>query len=307
MAEQKPEEGNFHAFCQAFVMIVVSEIGDKTFLIAAILASKHSRVTVFAGALGSLVIMSVLSAALGKFILGLVPKVWTLWVAAALFLVFGVKMAQESRHMVGDEMAEEMREAEEEIKEDSAVHDPTMRGSMPLESIEEGRVARPLTQGLSGRTESPAPERGRAAERGRRTTSRSRSRPSIQISLPGVGPLKDAPFIARARESCRSGLQMVTNPVFAQAFILTFLGEWGDRSQITTIAMAGAHSVPVIAFGTILGHSLCTLMAVIAGRWISTKLSVKKITVAGSIAFVFFGFLYGYEAYTAGVNGDLEW
>lgn len=49
--------------------------GDKTFLIAAILASKHSRATVFAGALGSLVIMSVLSAALGKFILGLVPKV----------------------------------------------------------------------------------------------------------------------------------------------------------------------------------------------------------------------------------------
>jgi putative Ca2+/H+ antiporter (TMEM165/GDT1 family) len=33
---------------------------------------------VFAGALGSLIVMSVLSAALGKFILGLVPKVSSL-------------------------------------------------------------------------------------------------------------------------------------------------------------------------------------------------------------------------------------
>ena len=41
--------------------------------------------------------------------------------------------------------------------------------------------------------------------------------------------------------NARNALQVLTNPVFAQAFILTFLGEWGDRSQITTIAMAGAH------------------------------------------------------------------
>lgn len=179
---------------------------------------------------------------------------WTLYAAAALFLVFGIKMAQEARHMQGDEMAEEMREAEEEIEEDSSLHDPTNRSnSLPLEAIEEGRVtdvrsegrmSRPLAKGLSGsRPASPAPERerGRGAERGRRTSSRSRSRPSIQISIPGVGPLKDAPWIARTRENCRNAIQMVTNPVFAQAFILTFLGEWGDRSQITTIAMAGAH------------------------------------------------------------------
>lgn len=43
------------------------------------------------------------------------------------------------------------------------------------------------------------------------------------------------------KEKIRTTLQMTTNPVFAQAFVLTFLGEWGDRSQITTIAMAGAH------------------------------------------------------------------
>ena len=30
----------------------------------------------------------------------------------------------------------------------------------------------------------------------------------------------------------------ILSPIFVQAFILTFLAEWGDRSQITTIILA---------------------------------------------------------------------
>jgi len=53
--------------------------GDKTFLIAAIMATRHPRITVFGGAFASLVVMSILSAALGKVILGLIPKVSCLY------------------------------------------------------------------------------------------------------------------------------------------------------------------------------------------------------------------------------------
>jgi putative Ca2+/H+ antiporter (TMEM165/GDT1 family) len=63
----------------------VSEIGDKTFLIAAILASRQPRLTVFAGAFASLVIMSILSAAMGR-VIGLVPKEWTQFAVRPLLL-----------------------------------------------------------------------------------------------------------------------------------------------------------------------------------------------------------------------------
>ena len=43
------------------MVIIVSEIGDKTFFIAAIFAMKHSRSTVFAGAIGALGLMTFLS------------------------------------------------------------------------------------------------------------------------------------------------------------------------------------------------------------------------------------------------------
>jgi len=62
---------------QSFTLILVSEIGDKTFLIAAIMATRHPRMTVFGGAFASLLVMSVLSAAMGKVILGLIPAVST--------------------------------------------------------------------------------------------------------------------------------------------------------------------------------------------------------------------------------------
>lgn len=56
-------------------------------------------------------------------------------------------------------------------------------------------------------------------------------------------------------------------------------------------------SIPVVAFGTILGHSLCTLMAVMGGRYLSTKISVKHISLLGACAFIVFGLLYAIEAY----------
>ena len=53
--------GFLHAFVASLSMVIVSELGDKTFFIAAIMAMRHSRLTVFLGAIGALALMTVLS------------------------------------------------------------------------------------------------------------------------------------------------------------------------------------------------------------------------------------------------------
>ncbi|KAL0959313.1 hypothetical protein HGRIS_014576 [Hohenbuehelia grisea] len=229
-------EGTMKAFVQSFAMIIFSEIGDKTFLIAAILAMRHPRLIVFAGAFGSLVVMSILSAAMGHILPTLIPKRWTTLAAAVLFLVFGTKMIIEGRQMKGgsEKIQEEMREAEEEIEGDDAEHDGTGGAApngevIPLEEMEEG---------------------GRGAH----------AKPAAKQSL---------------AEGARNFCSFFLGPVFVQAFILTFLGEWGDRSQIATIALGAAHNVYVVTLGTVIGHSCCTALAVIGGRYVSTKISVK--------------------------------
>lgn len=63
MVSEKPEGklGFLHALLASLSVIVVSELGDKTFFIAAIMAMKHPRLTVFAGAIGALALMTILS------------------------------------------------------------------------------------------------------------------------------------------------------------------------------------------------------------------------------------------------------
>jgi len=56
----------FHAFVATLSVIIVSELGDKTFFIAAIMAMRHARSTVFGGAMLALALMHVMSSFFGK-------------------------------------------------------------------------------------------------------------------------------------------------------------------------------------------------------------------------------------------------
>ncbi|KAI8575860.1 hypothetical protein K450DRAFT_275285 [Umbelopsis ramanniana AG] len=231
-------------FMLSFLMIIVSEVGDKTFLIAAIMAMKHSRLVVFAGAFSSLFVMSVLSAFLGHVVPNLLPAAYTTWLAAVLFFCFGVKMLSEAYKMKGDEAQEEMAEVEEEL----------------MEAEDRDNLRKINTEEVGG-LESPHEKK--------------------------TEQLKDGIV---------NLMQLVFSPVFVQTFILTFLGEWGDRSQISTIALAAANNVYWVTLGVVVGHSMCTFVAVMGGRYLATKISVKTVTYTGAVLFIIFGFVYLYQA-----------
>lgn len=59
--------GFFSAFLASFMLILGSEVGDKTFFIAAIMSMRNSHTLVFAGAISALVLMTVLSAGMGMW------------------------------------------------------------------------------------------------------------------------------------------------------------------------------------------------------------------------------------------------
>lgn len=101
----------------------VSELGDKTFFIATILAAKTSRLLTFVGAAGALAVMTVISVAIGQ-VFHAVPTGFTRGIpiddiiAIASFSYFGLKsLADAAAIEDGDDsgMAAEQREAEEEL------------------------------------------------------------------------------------------------------------------------------------------------------------------------------------------------
>ncbi|WFD24703.1 GCR1-dependent translation factor 1 [Malassezia equina] len=99
-----------------------------------------------------------------------------------------------------------------------------------------------------------------------------------------------------ALDGARNLCGLLVNPVFSQAFVLSFLGEWGDRSQITTMALAATHRVAIVAIGTSLAHLACIAVAVAAGALLARRLSPRHLTLGGAVLFLLFGLMAGYEA-----------
>lgn len=76
---------------------------------------------------------------------------------------------------------------------------------------------------------------------------------------------------------------------------MTFLGEWGDRSQITTIALSASKDPFGVVIGALLGHSICTAIAVVGGKLLAEKISERMMAIAGGVLFLIFA-AYGFLA-----------
>lgn len=194
------------AFTAGLLLITISELGDKTFFIAAILAMKHSRRLVFIGAILALALMTLLSVAFGQ-VASLLPHHYVQWTEAILFLSIGFKLLLDARKMPDKPNTEEQEEALSAVKQAEA--------------------------SLSKRQ----------------------------------NPLA----------------------VVSKAFGLTFVAEWGDRTQFTTIALAAANNPVGITVGAILGHAICAAIAVVCGRLVCGRISERRITALGGGLFIIFG------------------
>ncbi|PGH12662.1 hypothetical protein AJ79_04162 [Helicocarpus griseus UAMH5409] len=266
-----------HSFVLSLTMILFSEVGDKTFLVAALMAMRHPRMVVFSSAFTALITMTVLSAVLGHAVPTLIPKSFTNILAAVLFLIFGVKMIIEARGMAADEgVGEEMKEVEMELeeKEHQQRRMSRRRSSISPYALEAGRAPR---KSHSSSHRLPSPES--VSSSSSRESSPSRT-PTLSNIMVGVNNL----------------FSLLLSPAWVQTFVMTFLGEWGDRSQIATIAMAAGQDYWWVTCGAITGHGICTAAAVLGGRAIAGKVSMRVVTFGGAIAFFVFGLLYIFEA-----------
>ncbi|CAO2161616.1 unnamed protein product [Urochloa humidicola] len=74
----------------------------------------------------------------------------------------------------------------------------------------------------------------------------------------------------------------------ASTFVLVFVAEWGDKSFFSTIALAAASSPLGVIAGSLAGHAVATLIAVLGGSLLGTFLSEKIIAYIGGSLFLAF-------------------
>ena len=112
-----PAHPSLAAFGASLTAITLAELGDKTFFMALILAARHRARHVFIGAFAALTAVTLISLGLGYGLRELLPASVVPWLAAVLFLVFGVKLLLDARGMGADEAEEEEEEAEKAVSE----------------------------------------------------------------------------------------------------------------------------------------------------------------------------------------------
>jgi putative Ca2+/H+ antiporter (TMEM165/GDT1 family) len=205
--------GVLDAFFASFSMIIVSEIGDETFIIAALMAMRHPKSIVLSGALSALFVMTILSTGLGRIVPNLISRKHTNSAATVLYAFFGMRLLYIAWRSRSDSKASQKKEMEE---------------------VEEKL------------------ESGQGKSLGRRFFSR------------------------------------FCTPIFLESFILTFLAEWGDRSQIATIALATHKNAVGVAVGATLGHTICTSVAVVGGSMLASKISQGTVAMVGGLLFLGF-------------------
>lgn len=212
---------------------------------------RHPPLTVFWGSWSAMICMSTLSSLMGAVLPALLSHRGALFISAALFLGFGVVMLWHGFHMQGDELGEEWKEAQDEIRADEEEHE--------LDELERGE---PATGVYPQVTPYPPVHRESTLQR---ASEALHATPKTSVS-------------AFVREGTRNLCGLFFSATFSQAFLLNFLGEWGDRSQITTMALAATHRVAIVAVGTSLAHLVCVAIAVTAGALLAARLSVRHCT-----------------------------
>lgn len=166
-------------FWGSFVSSAASELGDKTFMLTAILASRYSKPWVFLGSMSALGLMTLLSCFIGNVSEQFIPQLYTKYLAALLFLYFGGKSLYE---VITDTVDDEDDEVEEDLK------------------IIEAKLSK-------------------------KSLDKEDSCDKNDVK----------------NEKKNKKIKSVSGPAIAfQSFLQNFFGEWGDSSQLTTVAMSAS-------------------------------------------------------------------
>jgi putative Ca2+/H+ antiporter (TMEM165/GDT1 family) len=216
-------------FYQAFSLVFLSEIGDKTFFIAGLLAMKTSRFISFVGSMAALAVMTLISVLIGQ-LFHVAPSIGALngiplddVAAVAAFTFFGWKTLKE------------------------ALDSPEDSGSEVDSSLDASTS--------SGYTASE-------------TAASSISAPATKKKMSGMDEeFAEAEEVVNENQSIRADDSIVKQLI--GIFALVFAAEFGDRSFLSTIALSAAQNPVGVAVGAVSAHAVATGIAVAGGAYVS--------------------------------------
>ncbi|WP_370280117.1 TMEM165/GDT1 family protein [Pontibacterium sp.] len=98
-----------------------------------------------------------------------------------------------------------------------------------------------------------------------------------------------------ADEDENDGDSKVGKHLLVSVFLLIFLAEFGDKTQLAVAGLASVESAVGVWLGSTLALIGTTLLGVLAGRTLLQRLSVAWVQRGSGVIFILFALLAGYE------------
>lgn len=83
--------------------------------------------------------------------------------------------------------------------------------------------------------------------------------------------------------------RMLTTSPFFSGFLLIFVAEWGDKTQIASAVFATQYNVWLVLIGTMAALGLLSATAVYLGRFVLERIDKKIISKAAGFVFILMG------------------
>lgn len=95
-------------------------------------------------------------------------------------------------------------------------------------------------------------------------------------------------FIFRSKARKGKGKSFYRNP-FISGFLLIFLAEWGDKTQIAAALFSTTYNPFFVIVGTMAALAAISLMAIYFGSLVSERIDERKMSKISGIIFVLIG------------------
>lgn len=79
---------------------------------------------------------------------------------------------------------------------------------------------------------------------------------------------------------------------FVSGFLLIFLAEWGDKTQIASGIFGTQYDALMVLCGTILALAFVSIIAVYFGKIIGDRINKKLMTRVAAIIFIILGIVF---------------
>jgi putative Ca2+/H+ antiporter (TMEM165/GDT1 family) len=258
----------------SFLLIFITEIADKTFLLILFFSMRSSKISVFISAIIGLTLMNVLSVLIGYGLDLLLYKTFIDWVAFVVFMIYGALLifdaVEMSNKTLEDRYIQYLVKSIKISRRNSEPSIPLM--SLPkVSELEEGVLE--ISKQSKKRTNSFTEGRHEVMEKLKETEEEDYDNP---ITHPNV-------HVPEERDK-----QTQIGVIWTMISTIS-VAECGDRTQVASITLSAVYDV----LGTLVGGTIALIIvsacAVFVGEKISKYLKERQINYISGAIFILFG------------------